>query len=140
LWRLQAIDDRVDVAPLILQLLVSGCGAGAADAATVGALASTGGAVPLCRPWTASPCFVDVGASLRGERSGAPLVGKTVKFVSGRTIICDSRTDASGHASCRGIAPSGRAITERGYRVVFDADERFNAGSVDTGPERQTGR
>jgi hypothetical protein len=84
----------------------------------------------ICHPWSDSPCITRMRASLRGATSGSPLRGKKLRFVSGDMLICSSVTDASGSASCFGVAPSGRALAESGYRIVFDGDDRFTAESV----------
>ncbi|MGH7857264.1 MAG: hypothetical protein ACREQY_08010 [Candidatus Binatia bacterium] len=84
----------------------------------------------LCHPWTPSPCILRVGGSLRRARSGGPLQGKRLRFLSGETLICTSTTDRSGHASCSGVVPSGRAVAESGYRILFDGDARFTPGSA----------
>ncbi|MGH7820499.1 MAG: hypothetical protein ACREQ9_12060, partial [Candidatus Binatia bacterium] len=76
------------------------------------------------------PCILRVGGSLRSARSGGPLEGKRLRFVAGDRLICTSVTDASGHASCAGVVPSGRLVAESGYRILFDGDERFTPGGA----------
>lgn len=84
----------------------------------------------LCRSWDTAPCVAQVGASLRSERSGQPVPGKRLWFFSRGTVICSSVTDRAGTASCSGVAPSGRDLSERGYSVVFEGDGRYQATTV----------
>jgi len=84
----------------------------------------------LCHPWTDSRCITRVGAHLWSATTRGPLSEKRLRFVVGTTLICSSVTDASGRASCFGVAPSGRELVESGYRVLFDGDDRFTAESA----------
>jgi hypothetical protein len=84
----------------------------------------------LCRQGVATPCVTRVGATLHSERSGAPLPGRKLKFVSGDVLICNSVTDASGLASCFGVAPSAVALSTTGYRVIFEGDGVYDATSA----------
>lgn len=85
----------------------------------------------ICHPWTTSPCILRVAGSLRSARSGSPLQGRSLRFIAGGALICASTTDASGRASCYGVAPSGEQIARSGYRIVFDGDGRLAAGSAE---------
>ena len=85
----------------------------------------------LCHPWTSSPCLLKGAGTVRSERSGEPLVGKRLQFVSGDVVICESTTTSSGYASCIGVAPSGRQVAQAGYRIVFDGDDRFFGASAE---------
>jgi hypothetical protein len=84
----------------------------------------------LCHSWTASRCIARVGAYLWSATSGALLKGQKLRFVTGSTLICTSFTDASGKASCTGVASSGRELVESGVRVLFEGDGRFTAESA----------
>lgn len=84
----------------------------------------------ICQPWVTSPCVARVGASLRSERSGLPVSGKRLWFFSRGAPICSSVTDRGGVASCRGIAPSGRALADSGYHVVFEGDGHYQPTTV----------
>jgi hypothetical protein len=88
----------------------------------------------LCHAWGTIPCLVRVAASLRSATSGGPLTGKRLRFVSGDTVLCSSTTDASGWASCLGVAPSGQSLAESGYRAVFDGDDHYWSESVAVRP------
>ena len=81
----------------------------------------------ICRSGLSSPCVTRVGASLRSERSGAPLPGRKLSIVSGHVVICSSLTKESGIASCYGVAPSAVALTTSGYRVLFEGDGVYEA-------------
>ena len=102
--------------------------AGAAEIVTIAS------AVPRieaqCRQGGATPCVTRVGATLHSERSGAPLPGRKLRFVSGDVLICKSVTDASGLASCFGVAPSAVALSTTGYRVIFEGDGAYRATSA----------
>jgi hypothetical protein len=81
----------------------------------------------VCRQGGATPCVTRVGATLHSERSGAPLPGRKLKFLSGDVLICSSATDESGLASCFGVAPSAVALSTTGYRVMFEGDGVYDA-------------
>ena len=84
----------------------------------------------VCRQGGATPCITRVGATLHSERSGAPLPGRKLKFLSGDVLICSSATNESGAASCFGVAPSAVALSTTGYRVVFEGDGVYDAKIV----------
>ena len=85
----------------------------------------------LCHSWTESPCLLRVAGNLRHAETGAPLAGKRLRFVSAGSSICASTTDRDGRASCLGVVPSGRAVAESGYRILFDGDGPFVANSAE---------
>ena len=91
----------------------------------------------LCRRSLLSPCVTRVGASLRSERSGEPLPGRKLSFVSGGVLICSSLTNESGNASCSGVAPSGAALWNAGYRVMFEGDGVYAAANGNAAAQAQ---
>lgn len=80
----------------------------------------------LCQSWMESPCILRVAGTLRSATSGVALEGMRLRFVSRGEVICSSLTDANGRASCYGIVDNGRTVAERGYRIEFDGDDRFD--------------
>lgn len=103
---------------------------GAAASARADVVAASTGAQAICRPWTSEPCLTRVGASVQTERTGRPLAGRRLWFFAQGAPICSSVTDGSGVASCHGLAPSGRAIADAGYSVVFEGDGEYQTTVV----------
>jgi len=85
----------------------------------------------LCHSWTETACLLRVGGNLRHQETGRPLVGKRLRFVAGGDTICSATTDLSGRASCLGVVRSGRTVAESGYRILFEGDGPFLAGSAE---------
>lgn len=126
-----AADRRPPRAPRTLRGLVLAAVAGIGCAASARAdVVAASAAQAICRPWTSEPCLTRVGASVQTERSGRPLAGRRLWFFAQGAPICSSVTDGSGVASCHGLAPSGRALADAGYSVVFEGDGDYQTTVV----------
>ncbi len=70
-------------------------------------------------------------ATLTRTSTGAPVVGRTVRFVSGAGPACSATTNAQGVASCTYTLSSlFGVVLGLGYSAVFDGDEGHAASSA----------
>lgn len=70
-------------------------------------------------------------ATLTRADGGEPIPGQTVRFLSGKRLVCRAQTDREGVAVCRDIKSGVSAILKRGYRTVFEGTAEFAPSAAD---------
>ena len=63
------------------------------------------------------------------EAGGAPIAGATIVFSAGGSTLCSATTNATGVATCSGLAQSLGAILHLGYIASFGGDATYAPSS-----------
>jgi hypothetical protein len=61
---------------------------------------------------------------------GTPIVGRTVTFKAGGTVLCTAVTDANGVGVCSGLGPWLQAILGLGYTAEFAGDGTYGPATA----------
>lgn len=83
----------------------------------------------------------ELSSRLTRADTGRPVVGRTVTFRAGKSIVCTARTDATGLARCDRLSllQSLSVALNLGFTATFDGDGRYVA-SQGSGPLVVVGR
>jgi len=74
--------------------------------------------------------LLNLSATLTRADDGTPVAGQTVRMTAGGTFLCSATTNASGVATCNGVAGVLAVLLNGGYTATFAGTANYGASSA----------